>query len=110
MNLNKEDILNIDQSKFDKLTVEEQQVVLEILQEFADSGFSQTLEDMWNADYEEIPVDIITFISDDKYLGKSTRHGTSIYPFWKEIYKQVFSDDDEYLEIVLTGAIGIGKT
>lgn len=110
MNLNKEDILNIDQSKFDKLTVEEQKIVLEILQEFADSGFSQTLEDMWNADYEEIPVDIITFISDDKYLGKSTRHGTSIYPFWKEIYKQVFSDDDEYLEIVLTGAIGIGKT
>jgi hypothetical protein len=110
MNLNKESILNIDKSKFDKLSSEEQQIVLDILQEFADNGFSQILEDMWNADYEEIPVDIITFISDDKYLGKSTRQGTSIYPFWKDIYQQVFSDEKEYLEIVLTGAIGIGKT
>ena len=110
MNLSKESILNIDKSKFDKLSSEEQQIVLDILQEFADNGFSQILEDMWNADYEEIPVDIITFISDDKYLGKSTRQGTSIYPFWKDIYQKVFSDEKEYLEIVLTGAIGIGKT
>ena len=110
MNLTEKDILNIDQSKFDALSVEEQQIVLDILQEFADKGFSPLLEEMWNADYEEIPVDIVTFISDDRYLGKSTRQGTSIYPFWKDIYQQVFSDEEEYLEIVLTGAIGIGKT
>ena len=110
MNLKQEDILSIDKSKFDKLSQEEQEIVLEILQEFADNGFSQTLEDMWNADYEEIPVDVVTFISDDRYLGKSTRQGTSIYPFWMDRYQDIFSDKNEYLEIVLTGAIGIGKT
>ena len=110
MNLNAQEILNIDKSQFDNLSESEQNIVLEILQEFADNGFSPLLEEMWNADYEEIPVDIVTFICDDKYLGKSTRQGTSIYPFWMEKYKEIFSDKKEYLEIVLTGAIGIGKT
>lgn len=111
MQLTKENILNIDKSKFKELTPDEQQAVIQILQEFRDNdGFSQTLDDMWKADYNEIPVDIMTFICDDTYLGKSTREGTSIYPFWKQKYEEIFDTNKEYLEIVLTGAIGIGKT
>ena len=111
MNLTKENILNIDKSKFQELTEEEQQIVIQILREFSENdGFSQTLDEMWKADYEEIPVDIMTFICEDRFLGKSTREGTSIYPFWKEKYVEIFDTNKEYLEIVLTGAIGIGKT
>ena len=111
MKLTKESILNIDKSKFKELTEEEQQAVIQIIQEFRDNdGFSQTLDDMWKADYEEVPVDIMTFICDDRFLGKSTRQGTSIYPFWKKKYVEIFDTNKDYLEIVLTGAIGIGKT
>ena len=111
MKLTKENILNIDKSKFKELTEEEQQAVIQIIQEFRDNdGFSQTLDDMWKADYNEIPVDIITFICDDRFIGRSTRHGTTIYPFWKEEFKKIFDTNKEYQEIVLTGAIGIGKT
>ena len=111
MKLTKENILNIDKSKFKELSLEERQIVIQILQEFKDNdGFSQTLEDMWMADYTEIPVDVITFITEDRYLGKSTRQGTTIYPFWKNEYKEIFDTVKEYQEIVLTGAIGIGKT
>lgn len=111
MKLTKENILNIDKSKFKELTEEEQQAVIQIIQEFRDNdGFSQTLDDMWKADYEEVPVDIMTFICDDRFLGKSTRQGTSIYPFWKKKYVEIFDTNKDYLEIVLTGAIGIGKT
>lgn len=111
MFLSKENIINIDKSKFKELAPEEQKIVIQILQEFKDNeGFSQTLNDIWMADYDEIPVDIITFICDDRYLGRSTRQGTTIYPFWKEKYKEIFDSNEEYQEIVLTGAIGIGKT
>ena len=111
LQLTKENILNIDKSKFKELTAEEQQFVIQILQEFRDNeGYSQTLDDMWKADYEEIPVDIVTFICDDRFLGKSTRQGTTIYPFWMDKYKEIFDTNKEYLEVVLTGAIGTGKT
>lgn len=110
MQLTQDDILNIDKSKFKELTPEEQQLVINILQEFQTNGYSELLDDMWMADYDEVPVDIITFICEDRYLGRSTRQGTTIYPFWMEKYQEVFDTNKEYLEIVLTGAIGIGKT
>ena len=111
MNLTKESILNIDKSKFQELTEEEQQIVIQILQEFTENdGFSKTLDEMWKADYEEIPVDIMTFICEDRFIGRSTRQGTTIYPFWKGEFKEIFDTSKEYQEIVLTGAIGIGKT
>lgn len=111
MKLTKENIQNIDKSKYNELPKEQQELVIKILEEFRDNdGFSKTLDDIWMADYEEIPVDVVTFISDDRYLGKSTRQGTSIYPFWMKEYENIFNDDNGYLEVVLTGAIGIGKT
>ena len=110
MQLTKDNILNIDKSKYNELPKEQQDLVIQILKEYGDLGYSKTLEDIWMADYEEIPVDVVTFISDERYLGKSTRQGTSIYPFWMKEYENIFDDDNEYLEVVLTGAIGIGKT
>lgn len=110
MQLTKDNILNIDKSKYNELPKEQQDLVIQILKEYGDLGYSKTLEDIWMADYEEIPVDVVTFISDERYLGKSTRQGTSIYPFWMKEYENIFDDDNGYLEVVLTGAIGIGKT
>jgi hypothetical protein len=59
--------------------------------------------------YREKPVDIITFLKDDKYLGKVTKNLKAIYPGWLQVLKQIFFDDAKYI-IVFTGSIGIGKT
>lgn len=64
--------------------------------------------------YKEVPVDIDTFISDPMYLGRSTRNGESIYPFWKDKLNEVFNTPDSFQKqkdmIVLNTAIGVGKT
>lgn len=103
-------ILNISREQFDKLNSSEKQVVLQILQEMQTEGRSETLESLWYADYDEIPVSVEEFITNPRYLGKSTRNGESIYPYWRHKYNEIFDDSLNYEEIVLTGAIGVGKT
>ena len=60
-------------------------------------------------EYAEKPVSIITFLKDDRYLGKVTRNLKAVYPGWVRALAQIFDDDTTYL-IVLTGAIGVGKS
>lgn len=60
--------------------------------------------------YISPPVDIITFIEDEYFLGKTLKG--RIYPIWKEALKKVFPNPfySPYVEVAFTGAIGIGKT
>lgn len=81
-----------------------------ILQELADEGYSKTYEDIWLADYKEIPVDIDTFIESDLYLGKTNRNGASVYPFWRETLREIFQAGNKYEECFFTGATRIGKS
>jgi len=67
------------------------------------------LQDLFDADYKERPVDIIQFIEDPKYLGESTNNGRSIYNVWKRALYKLFLDDEMFL-VVFTGSIGTGKT
>lgn len=64
--------------------------------------------------YKEVPVDIDTFISDPQYLGRSTRNGELIYPFWKETLNKIFNTPDSFENpmdyIIFNTAIGTGKT
>jgi hypothetical protein len=53
------------------LSKEEQELALSILKEYADTGSSSTLDALTYADYKERPVDIETFLTDDRYLGKA---------------------------------------
>jgi hypothetical protein len=59
--------------------------------------------------YKEKPVDIITFLKDDYYLGKITKNLKAIYPGWIRPITEIFRDDTKYL-VVFTGSIGIGKS
>lgn len=69
------------------------------------------LEELYDADYSEIPVTIDKFLEDDRYMGKVYNNGQSIYPYWRNHLHQVFHDNPDYaFEIALTGAIGIGKS
>lgn len=97
----------------DALTEEEKDTVRAILSEISDQGSSATLENLWYADYEEIPVDIYTFITDRRYLGESFLDSDGnllIYSFWVEVLKQIFSPTSQIFEVGLSGAIGLGKS
>lgn len=99
------------QSVYQSLTEEEQETLKIILQEFAEFGHSATYDSVWLQDYEEIPVDIDTFLEEDQYLGKATNNGKQIYPFWRQKLRELFAGNGmNYTECAFTGAIGIGKT
>ena len=105
---------NLDK-KLEGLSEEEKQIVLKILNEYSESGVSSTLQEIQNADYKELPVDIETFLTDDRYLGKAWKDAegnSKLYPFWLEKLKILFPDPyttsvNNYIE---SGARGLGKS
>lgn len=62
--------------------------------------------------YEEVPPEIDHFISDPAYLGEVLDGGRAVYEYWKAALRSIYPNPFEspYLEVVATGAIGIGKT
>lgn len=106
------DLVDFSEMK-EALTAEEFEAVRAILSELSNDGESHTLDALWQADYEEIPVDILTFITDRRYLGESfvAEDGhVLIYEFWRETLKEIFSPDSQTFEVGLSGAIGLGKS
>ena len=102
--------------KLKNLNEQEKEVALKILKELSEKGVSQTYTDLLYADYNEIPVDIETFLSDDKYLGKAWKDASGkskIYPFWIEnVLKKIFPNnlDTDYDTLLESGARGLGKS
>lgn len=114
---NEETILNTE--AFKKLSDEEKKAALEILQQLVTTGNSSLLNDLKYNDFEEIPVDINTFIDDDKYLGKgiwaidniSQERYCTLFPYWRQVLNKLFPTNltTAYNTLILTGAIGLGK-
>ena len=98
------------QAIYAECTPEEQEVLKTILQELADEGYSKTYEDVWLADYKEIPVDINTFLNSDTYLGRTNRNGEAVYPFWRKALNEFFGAGNKYWEWISSGATRIGKS
>lgn len=98
------------QEIYDECSQEEQEVLLTILTELSQYGESSTYKSLWLQDYKEIPVDLDTFLCDDRYLGKVTRNGEGIYPYWKTAMHQIFDAGNQYHECLFTGATRIGKS
>ena len=103
-------IANISKDEFAKLSADNKELILKILSEYKEHGQSTTLKELWEVDYDEIPVSIDEFIENERYLGKSTRNGKSIYPYWRKKYREIFNPALAYEEVIFTGAIGVGKT
>lgn len=101
-----ERIQNIYQSS----SPQEKVVLHRILQEIADTGDSQTYRDVWLEDFKEVPVSIEQFISDPYYLGQTNRNGQAVYPYWRQMLKDLFTDANKYNSVVLTGSTRVGKT
>lgn len=59
----------IDLNLLNNLSPEEREAALEILKQISETGESSILDELKYADFDEIPVDIDTFLDDDDYLG-----------------------------------------
>lgn len=98
------------QNIYKSCNAEEQAVLRQILEEFAMYGESETYNNVWLADYKEIPVDKETFLTSPRFLGPSNNNGASIYPRWMEVMKELEVEGNQKYEIVFTGATRTGKT
>lgn len=60
--------------------------------------------------YEEKPVDIINFVNDPYYLGAT--YGGKLFKIWEKTLKEIYpiSTFSPYYEVILSCAIGCGKT
>lgn len=102
------------------LSHEEKRLALEILKQISQDGNSSLLDNLRYGDFEEVPVDIDTFLDNDRYLGKglwevdaiSGHRRCTIFPYWRETLRELFPDNvtTAYNTLILTGAIGIGKS
>ena len=88
-----------------KLSEEEKQEVKNIIKEISSNGKSEQLLDLYYDDYEEIPVDIDTFLEDERYLGSYTNHGKDIFPKWREELRVVHNPINAFDEWAITGSI-----
>lgn len=101
--------------ELENLSQEEREIALQILSEYSKTGSSQTYNELLVSDFKEIPVDIITFIKDSKYLGNAWHlpDGTcKLYPYWEHKLKELFPDNltTSVNNFILSGARGLGKS
>ena len=97
------------------LSDEERNLALKILNEYGETGESAEFGRLLRVDYAEIPVDIETFVSDDRYLGSAWKDASGklkMYPFWLNKLKDIFpnSTDTNYDTLLESGARGLGKS
>lgn len=110
----------INLKALDGLSADERALAMEILKEYSIDGHSSILDDLKYSDFEEIPVDIMTFISDDRYLGRGLftvdeftgERKCTVFPYWLEKLQEIFPDNltTRYNTLILTGSIGLGKS
>lgn len=97
------------------LSDEEKSMVMQILGEISNKGQSNTLDDLLYGDYAEIPVTIDQFLHDPQYLGKGLTNEEgkfTVFPYWEDTLKKIFPNnvDTMYNTLILSGAIGLGKS
>jgi hypothetical protein len=77
--------------------------------DYAIQKISSYVDNINKLNYKETPVDILTYLRDDYFIGKSTNNGKAIFPGWFDPIQEIFYNDNKYI-VVLTGAIGTGKS
>lgn len=93
------------------LSDDERKVALSILNEFSSAGSSSLYETLLYQDYEEIPVDIHTFLHDKMFLGNGlidSEGRFTVFPYWEKTLEKIFPDNlhTSYNSLVLTGCLG----
>ena len=102
------DILN-------NLSDKERETALRIIEELSRSDNSTILKALIDADWIEQPVDIMTFITDDMYLGRAWKDANGnlkLYPYWVDRLKELFPSPTEISvnNAIFSGGRGLGKS
>ena len=88
------------QDELNTLTEQEKNVVFQIVNEYSKKGTSEQLQSLLYEDYEEIPVDIDTFLDDPEYLGKglvNEEGKKTVFPYWRKTLRKIFPDNLPFL-------------
>jgi len=104
-----------------QFSAKEQELLAKATLEYLDKGESLTIKTIESSDYLfEVP-NIIKFVDDPYYLGTELgfvrdEHGRiasknrQIYDYWLTQLNDIYNSAEIYNEVLITGAIGIGKT
>lgn len=111
------DKIELEKEKIlEDLSDEEKQVALSILQQYSQKGYSDLHNRLQADDYEEIPVDIHTFLHDPDYLGSALTDEEgrfTLFKYWEDLFDKIYDDNLSHANfniLALTGAIGLGKS
>lgn len=104
-----------DYEELNNLSEKEREAVLKILGEYSKDGDSKSYQDLITSDYDEVPVDIITFIKNPRYLGEAWHlpdGRCKLYPYWEDKLKELFPDpfSTSVNNLILSGSRGLGKS
>lgn len=91
---------------FDSLSPHEQSYAIQVLVDIS-KGDNSKFKNLWEIDYVRRPITIHQFISDPDYFGVVCKR---LYPAWRRELEVLFDTENEITEVVITGAIGTGKT
>ena len=105
-----EDAIDRITSVYASCSKAEQKLLMDILTEMSQTGYSYTLEKVWLADFTSLPVGIDQFLDDEYYLGQTNSQGRNVYPFWRQTMHNIFNAGNQYNEIILSGATRLGKS
>lgn len=88
-------------------------VIQELIEKFGEKRAMELLAK--SSGYEECPPTIDEFLDDPYYLGEvfvNDDGESTIFPIWREALREIYPNPfySPYLEIVLTGSIGQGKS
>lgn len=108
------DIKNISKEQLEKLSPEERKIALDILKQYANKGSSDIFNNLIYDDYEEIPVDIDTFIDNENYLRYAwydNEGNCKLFPYWRDKLHEIFPNnlDVKFNDLIFSGARGLGK-
>lgn len=96
-------------------TADEIQTFMGMVDEYQRTGASATADRLLDADYWRRPPTIREFCEDDYWMGSILRRDESLnqhglFPRWREELYKVFAPGRQINQIIITGAIGLGKT
>jgi len=87
------------------LSDDERAIVRQILLDVSENGKSEDLTNLYYEDYEEIPVDLETFLCEEQYLGKYTNYGKDIYETWRKELQFVHNPINFVDQWAITGCL-----
>lgn len=107
--------INSIKDRLQSLSEEERKVALNIIQQYSNKGSSDLFNSLIYSDYKEIPVDIETFLTDDRYMGQAWKNNEGklkIYPYWMKVLKELFPTNTTTAvnNFIASGARGLGKS